>query len=81
MLCTLVDIGRFDRHEITAGTDETTGLLIPAVGRPRAPERPTPQIVDRPSQRRVVRITRVIVARIELEPVAIWISEVDEEGV
>src|SRR5581483_10689634 len=55
--------------------------LVPAVGRAGAPERAAARVGDRPADGHEVRIARVVVARIELDPVSVRVPQVDEERV
>src|SRR5690606_7811291 len=56
-------------------------LVVPGVGRARAPEAAAAGVGNRPAQRRVVRVAGVVVAGVQLDAVTVGVAQVDEEGV
>src|SRR5450755_1742116 len=72
-LIALVHAGRADRHRLAVWAQDEAGLLIPAVGRLGAPERPAARVGHRPADRGVVGVAGVVVAGIELDPVPVGI--------
>ena len=56
---------------VAVGAEHDGRLVVPAVGRARAPERAAARVGDRPAQRRVVGVAGVVVAGVELDAVAV----------
>src|SRR5688572_13161844 len=51
-------------------------LLVPAVGNVVAPERPSPGVGRAPADRLVVRVSCVVVAREELDAMAVGVAQI-----